>query len=198
MYHELTDNMHRKVLKGTRYLLMINPENLKQHEKVDERAQLQEALQLNESLAAAYYLKEDLRQFWNQRSKPAAEKYLEAWCRRADASGIRQVQVMAKTLRGHSTGLLNWYDHPLSTGPLERTYNIIGALPRRAYSYQNYEHLKERLLTLHHTKFTLQRLIPCQCPSPPNSRMNPNYGDSQSPSPTIYVSDARTRFIKSK
>lgn len=156
MYHELTDKMHRKMLKGTRYLLVMNPENLKQNQKVDEKAQLKEALKLNESLSVAYYLKEDLRQLWNQKSKPAAEKYLDQWCRRADASGIRQMQVMAKTLRQHRRGLLNWYDHPLSTGPLEGINNKIGALQRRAYGYRNYDHLKERLLTLHHTKYTLQ------------------------------------------
>jgi transposase len=156
MYHELTDKQHRKMLKGTRYLLMMNPENLKQNEKVDEKAQLKEALKLNESLSVAYYLKEDLRQFWNQKSKQAAEKFLEAWCRRADASGIRQMQTMAKTLRQHRRGLLNWYDHPISTGPLEGINNKIGALQRRAYGYRNYEHLKERLLTLHHTKYALQ------------------------------------------
>ena len=156
MYHELTDKLHRKVLKGTRWLLVMNPENLKQNEKVDEKAQLKEALKLNESLSVAYYLKEDLRQFWNQRSKPAAEQYLDQWCRRADASGIRQMQVMAKTLRKHRRGLLNWYDHPISTGPLEGINNKIGALQRRAYGYRNYEHLKERLLTLHHTKHILQ------------------------------------------
>ncbi len=152
MYHELTDKQHRKMLKGTRYLLMMNPENLKQNEKVDEQAHLQEALKLNESLSVAYYLKEDLRQFWNQRSKAATEKSLEAWCRRADASGIRQMRVMAKTLRGHRTGLLNWYDHPISTGPLEGINHKNGALQSRAYGYRNDEHLKERLLTLHHTK----------------------------------------------
>jgi len=156
MYHELKDKLHRKVLKGTRWLLVMNPENLRQNEKVDERAQLKEALKLNESLSIAYYLKEDLRQFWNQKSKPAAEKFLDGWCRRADASGIRQMQVMAKTLRQHRRGPLNWYDHPISTGPLEGINNKIGALQRRAYGYRNYEHLKERLLTLHHTKYTLQ------------------------------------------
>ncbi len=116
---------------------MMNPENLKQNAKVDakvdEKAQLQETLKLNESLSVAYYLKEDLRQFWNQRSKAAAEKFLEAWCRRADASGIRPMQVMAKTLRSHRTGLLNWYDHPISTGPLEGINHKNGALQRRAY-----------------------------------------------------------------
>jgi len=156
MYHELTDKMHRKVLKGTRWLLVMNPENLTQNEKVDEKARLHEALKLNESQAKAYDLKEDLRQFWNQRSKPAAEQHLEAWCRRAEASGIRQLHTMAKTLRMHRRGLLNWYDHPLSTGPLKGLNNKNGALQRRAYGYRNYEHLQQKLLTLHHTKFMLQ------------------------------------------
>lgn len=156
MYNELTDKLHKKVLKGTRWLLLRNPENLRQNEKVDERAKLEEALKLNAPLATAYYLKEDLREFWKQSSKSAAEKHLEAWCRRAEASGIRQMQTMAKTLRTHRTGLLNWYDDPISTGPLEGINNKIGALQRRAYGYRNYKHIKEKLLTLHHTKFMLQ------------------------------------------
>ena len=156
MYRELTDKLHKQVLKGTRWLLVRNPENLRQNEKVDERAKLEEVLKLNAPLATAYYLKEDLRQFWSQGSKTAAEKYLDAWCRRAEASGIRQMQTMAKTLRAHRNGLLNWYDDPISTGPLEGINNKIGALQRRAYGYRNYEHLKEKLLTLHHTKFMLQ------------------------------------------
>ncbi len=52
--------------------------------------------------------------------------------------------------------LLNWYDPPLSTGPLEGLNDKIGAMQRRAYAYRNYEHLKERLLPLHHTKDTRQ------------------------------------------
>jgi hypothetical protein len=60
---------------------------------------------------------------------------------------------MSKTLQGYRFGLLNWYDHPISTGPLEGINNKIGALQRKAYGYRNYEHFKERLLTLHHAKF---------------------------------------------
>ena len=43
MYHELTDKLHRQVLKGTRWLLVMNPVNLKQNEKGDKRARLREA-----------------------------------------------------------------------------------------------------------------------------------------------------------
>ena len=62
---------------------------------------------------------------------------------------------MAKTLQAHRSGLLNGYDEPISTGPLEGINHKIGALQRRAYGYRNYEHLKQRLLTLHHTQFAL-------------------------------------------
>ena len=65
-----------KVLKGTRWLLLKNPENL--NNQRDEGHRLQKALKFNEPLATAYYLKEDLRQFWNQDSKAEAEKYLTA------------------------------------------------------------------------------------------------------------------------
>ena len=63
-------------------------------------------------------------------------------------------------LKAHCTGLLNGYDEPIRVpargcGPLEGINNKIGALQRRAYGYRNYEHLKQRLLTLHHTKFSL-------------------------------------------
>ena len=63
-------------------------------------------------------------------------------------------------LKAHCTGLLNGYDESIRVpargcGPLEGINNKIGALQRRAYGSRNYEHLKQRLFTLHHTKFSL-------------------------------------------
>ena len=137
MFHELQDRLHRDVLKGVRWLLLKNPENLTQNDTVDEKARLQEALKLNEPLATAYYLKDELRQFWKQPSKSAAEKFLTDWCRRAHATSIRVLQTMSNTLLAHRRGLLNWYDEPISTGPLEGINNKIGALQRRAYGFRN-------------------------------------------------------------
>lgn len=155
LYQEAAGPMHRQVLKGIRWLLLKNPENLQQNERVDESQRLEDALRLNRSLAIANYLKEDLGQFWNQKSILAAERFLDDWCRRADASGIRILKTMAKTLQAHRQGLLNWYLDSISSGPLEGINNKIGALQRRAYGYRNYEHFKQRLLTLHHTRFVL-------------------------------------------
>ena len=62
---------------------------------------------------------------------------------------------MAKTLTAHRSGLLNWGLDPISSGPLEGINDKIGALQRRAYGYRDYEHLKQRLLTSHHTTYSL-------------------------------------------
>ena len=63
--------LEKKVLKGTRWLLLKNPENL--DEERNEPQRLEEALELNQPLATAYYMKEDLRQFWAQRTRKACQ-----------------------------------------------------------------------------------------------------------------------------
>jgi transposase len=153
LFREATDMLQKKVLKGTRWLLMMNPENL--DDGKNDRQRLEEALELNKSLAIAYYLKEDLRQLWNQGSRRAAGKFLTAWCRRADASGIRIMQQLAKTMRRHRSGLLDWYSDPISTGPLEGINNKIKLMQRRAYGYRDLNFLKLRILSLHHTRYEL-------------------------------------------
>jgi transposase len=152
LYHQ-ADAMGRQLLKGTRWLLLRNSENL--DDAKNERERLQEALSLNEPLAIAYYLKEELREFWSQPNRQRAAWFLNDWCARAEASGIRILQQFAKTLRGHRTGLLAWYIEPISTGPLEGTNTRIKLMQRRAYGYRDFELLKLRILSLHTTRFEL-------------------------------------------
>ncbi len=80
------EDMHKKVLKRTRWLLLKNPQDLDGSRK--ERERLDDALRLNRPLATAYYLKEDLRQIWSQENKASAEAFLADWVRRAEAFGI--------------------------------------------------------------------------------------------------------------
>lgn len=67
--------MGKSVLKGCCWILLENPESLNPDRQEHER--LQEALEANEPLAKAYYLKEELRQIWKQPNKAAAAAYLE-------------------------------------------------------------------------------------------------------------------------
>ena len=153
LYRQLTEDLPKDVLKGTRWLLLKNPENLDKDR--DERARLDEALRLNAPLATAYYLKEDLRQLWEQPNKQAAENFLVRWYERAMASGIRQMQPLARTLAGHKMGLLAWYDYPISTGPLEGTNNKIKTMQRQAYGFRDQEFFILKIYALHESKYAL-------------------------------------------
>ena len=153
LYHEQADVLQRRVLKGSRWLLLKRPENLK--EKNNERQRLQEALELNAPLATAYYMKEDLRQIWNQPDKQTAARVLDGWIKQAQASAIQPLMKMGKTLAKYRFGILNWYDHPISSGPLEGTNNKIKTLKRQAYGFRDLEFFKLRIMAIHDAEYAL-------------------------------------------
>jgi transposase len=153
LYRQATDDLHKKVLKGTRWLLLMNPENLDPVK--GEPGRLREALQLNEALSMAYYLKEDLRQLWEQPSKEAAWNKLLDWYDQAMSSGVRVLKDFAKTLLKHAKGILAWYDHPISTGPLEGTNNKIKTMNRQHYGLRDGDFFLLKLYQLHKTKYAL-------------------------------------------
>jgi transposase len=153
LHREATDMMQKKVLKGTRWLLLKAAENL--DEKRDEKKKLEEALALNKSLAVAYYLKEDLRQFWEQPGKKFATVFLDGWIKRAEASGIKMLQGMAKTLAAHRSGLLAYYDVMITSGPMEGTNNKIKTMKRQAYGFRDKEFFKLKILAIHETTYEL-------------------------------------------
>jgi transposase len=153
LYREATDVQQKKVLKGTRWLLLKGAEDL--DEEKDEVKKLEEALALNKSLAVAYYLKEDLRQFWEQPGKAFATAFLDGWIKRAESSGIRVLQQMAKTLASHRSGLLSYYDVMITSGPMEGTNNKIKTMKRQAYGFRDTEFFKLKILAIHESRYEL-------------------------------------------
>lgn len=153
LQREAEEKMDKKVLKGTRWLLLKNPENLDPKKK--ERERLEEALRMNQPLATVYYMKEDLRQIWAQPDKATATLVLEDWIRRAEASCIKVLQKFAVTLAMHRTGILAYYDCRISTGPLEGTNNKIRTMQRQAYGFRDQEFFRLKILALHEAKYAL-------------------------------------------
>lgn len=151
LYHEIADVLQKEALKGVRWILLKNPENL--NEKHNEKQRLQEALRLNGPLATAYYMKEDLRQIWNQPDQKTAAAVLDGWVKIAMSSGIAALIKMGKTLLAHRYGILNWYEHPISSGPMEGTNNKIKTLKRQAYGFRDLEFFKLRILAIHEARY---------------------------------------------
>lgn len=153
LQREAEGPLQQKVLKGTRWLLLKNPENL--DDQRNERQRLEKALALNKPLATVYYMKEDLRQIWDQRDKPTAGKFLNDWMARARCSGIRMLQQFATTLVLHRRGILAYYDCPITTAALEGTNNKIKTMQRQAYGFRDQEFFKLKIYALHETRYAL-------------------------------------------
>ncbi len=85
----------------------------------------------------------------------AAQALMLDWIAYAESSGIAMLKSFAKTLRLHAFGILAWYDHPISTGPLEGTNNKIKTMKRQAYGFRDPEFLKLKILGIHQTKYAL-------------------------------------------
>ena len=153
LFHQLRDTLEKSVLKGVRWLLLKRPENLDSSRREPQR--LRKALRLNEPLAMAYHLKDELNEIWEQDDRESAEALLMDWIVYAESSGVRMLQQFSRTLRFHAQGILAWYDYPISTAALEGTNNKIKTMKRQAYGFRDPEFFKLKILGIHQTTYAL-------------------------------------------
>jgi len=145
----------KQTLKGSRYLLLYARERLEK-EKPEKIPRLEALLAANEPLHKVYLLKEDLRLFfWGQESKAEARTFIENWVEQTKALDLKPLTTFAETVESRIEHIISWYDHPITTGPLEVVNNKIKVLKRVAYGYRDIEFFVLRLLFLHETKVNL-------------------------------------------
>ena len=152
--HSYTRRFARYVvdlLKGTHYLLLRNGADIFDKEY---KTRLDNALDMNKPLSQAYYLKEQLREIWMQPNKQAAEKVMLDWVKQAQESKVPQLMKMAVTIMAYRTGILAWYDCPISTGKVERINNKIKVMKRVAYGFRDERYSQLRLYALHDCRIT--------------------------------------------
>ena len=152
LYRHERSVMRRRVLLGTRYLLLRNAEDVLDPKY---RTRLDNTLAMNEPLSKAYYMKEALRGIWMQPTKDEAEKELYAWVEQARQSKVSRLGRMAATLMARRTGILAWYDCRFSTAKVEGINNKIKVLKRNAYGFRDDKYFKLRLFALHDSNIHL-------------------------------------------
>jgi len=114
-------------------------------------------MRINQPLATAYYMKEEFRQFWEQENLAAATRFLDDWCRRAEASTLSVLKKMAGTFLSRREGLLNYHCCPISSGLLECLNNKIKTLQRQAYGYRDKEFFELRIYSIHRGRPSCRR-----------------------------------------
>ena len=128
------DKPARKVIKGSRWLLLRNPENVTREQ---DQVRLSELLAANWKLAKVYVLKDDLKALWDYRHRGYARDFWQAWYRRAVYSKIEPLKAFARRLSEKITGVLAHCRWPLHTSLLEGINNKIKVLKRTAYGFRD-------------------------------------------------------------
>lgn len=145
------DSLGQQTLKGSRFLLLRNYNSL----EPDRKARLDALLMANQPLFEIHSMKEQLRLFWELDNRQEAEQFLNVWCRDAMNSGIKALKRVGKTLAAYRTGLLNYFDHRITSGAVEGLINKIKTLKRQAYGFRDPEYFKLRLYHLHTQRYSL-------------------------------------------
>jgi transposase len=142
-----------KTLKGCRFLLLKNYENL----DPSKQTGLSGLLQINKPLAIAHTMKEQLRMFWNKISEKDGGEFLSTWLMDAFESGVGAVVSAGKTLLRRWKDLLNYFKHRLTNGKTEGINNKIKTMKRQAYGFTDMEYFKLRLYSLHKVRYAFVR-----------------------------------------
>jgi transposase len=133
------------VLKHSRWVLLKNPDNLTDNQKI----KLKDLLCCNLKTIRAYLLKEDFKSFWEYTSATWAGKFLDAWCTQVMRSKIEPMKKVAKTIRSHKQLILNWFEakNIISLGAVEGQNNKAKVVIRKSYGFKTAEMLKMALYT---------------------------------------------------
>ena len=143
----------RSVFKGVRYLLLKGREKIQGQDGAESR--LKELLALNETLSTAYVLKEELRELWMCRGLAEATTALDHWIAKAWASNVAALKRFADRLLARGYGILNYFRHRVTTGPVEGINNKIKVLKRKAYGFRDIDYFKLRIYFLHESRYAL-------------------------------------------
>ena len=126
---QLKGSAEGQALKQTRWALQKNPWNLTQPE--DEK--LAVLAQRNRTVYRGYLLKESLVGILDRRQRYVAQRKLDDWYHWAVRSRLAPFKKLARTIRKHVHGILNYISTGFSNGPSEGLNGKIRTITRRAY-----------------------------------------------------------------
>jgi transposase len=123
----------RTPIKGTRWALLKNPENL----RASEKAKLELVRKTNKALYRAYLLKETFLDIFTYRRRYYARRALDAWLAWAQRSRLAPFVRLARTVRRHLDGILAFIESRLTNARLEGMNNKVRLISHRAFGFHS-------------------------------------------------------------
>ena len=136
------DKEERKMMKKKRFLILSRQKRLDD----EKRETLNDLMNLNSNLYAAYILKEQALDILDEEDTEMAIKRLHRWFENVAKAGIEQFQEVVKTIKQYIYGVYNYFKHRLTNAQSEGFNNKINVIKRRAYGFRDLEYFKLKIL----------------------------------------------------
>ena len=135
----------RRFIKGQKYTLLSNRENL----TLEGRQALKALLAANKRLNTAYLLKESFGQLWNYEREGWARRFFENWRSALKWQRLKPYEKFAEMIDRHWDGITAYCkpENKVSLGFVEGLNNKIRVIQRRAYGLRDEEYLRLKILT---------------------------------------------------
>lgn len=133
------EQKERPELKGSRYTWVKNPQNWTRKQAL--AFETLAPTRLNLKTARAYRIRLAFQEFYSHPWPILAEKYLERWYAWAIRSRLPAIVSVAKTVKRHWQGIVNWFWSGISNGLLEGINSLIQAAKARARGYRSTRNL---------------------------------------------------------
>ena len=143
-YARLTGDK-RKFIKGQKYVLLSNRENL----TPESKKSLLLLLKANKRLNTAYLLREQFEQMWNYKSEAWARKFFDNWKAQLRWQKLEPYEKFAAMIERHWDGIAAYCkpENKVALGFVEGLNNKIRVIQRRAYGLRDEEYLALKILT---------------------------------------------------
>src|SRR5215469_3548598 len=127
----------KPIVKGERYNLLRNSENL----KPEQRVSLQSLLDLNENINSAYLLKEAFREFWTYQHFGYAKKFLSWWLSLALESELKPLIRFGQGVCRDWRELVNVLKFGATNAAMERFNGTVAKVIARGHGYRDQRYL---------------------------------------------------------
>jgi len=143
-YARLTGDK-RKFIKGQKYVLLSNRENL----TPESEKSLSLLLKANKRLNTAYILREQFEQLWSYKSEAWARKFFDNWKAQLRWQKLEPYEKFGAMIERHWDGIAAYCKpkNKVALGFVEGLNNKIRVIQRRAYGLRDEEYLALKILT---------------------------------------------------
>lgn len=133
---------NKEIYKGTRWLMLRNPENLKEKQKVT----LERLLAINKKLFTAYILRERFREIFKGISAHSRLIRLTIWKTEARSAKLEPITDFLKKIERWEPFIRNSLRYNYSNAFAEGLNNKVRVIQRMAYGYKDFDYLRLKII----------------------------------------------------